>query len=464
MQESLWQKEKNEACEQRHMLTIERMRHMAAEDAVAEPFRSFFQDTAVFLLELETVRRKIEDGSWECLSAEEMRDTNRLLYSDILPERYKNSYANPDYAAELLGAEFGPLLSFLYAELRGGIAYVFENRKDYLTILNELFIEVYTCFEPELPEYKNVKDILYWYASDYSDVFLAERIEEQLYPERSFAADIIMHADLDDERYLYRFGEYISENEIGTARHLKSLPQETLQKMADVYTEGYRIGFINTGKDLSKKSVVNIRYSLGFERVVRLAVENFRKMGLRPVIYRAAVSVMTKREHMKIGYCGGIANWQYEYDHRSDQALFMDKRYVERRLDILKNVYEKNREQASRFAGPAVMEVFGEKPFSPETKKYAPVYNDAQRSLVLFYDSKSGQITNEYIKGEERSFTIIAYPVPEIGERYEEIFNDVIKINTLDAKLYEKVQQTMIDALDKGKTVRVLGKGKTGRI
>ncbi len=36
--------------------------------------------------------------------------------------------------------------------------------------------------------------------------------------------------------------------------------------MADVYTEGYRIGFINTGKDLSKKSIVNIRYSLGFER------------------------------------------------------------------------------------------------------------------------------------------------------------------------------------------------------
>ena len=142
-----------------------------------------------------------------------------------------------------------------------------------------------------------------------------------------------------------------------------------MRKMADVYTEGYRIGFVNTGKDLSKKSVVNIRYCLGFERVVRLAVKNFEKMGLKPVIYRAASSVITKKEQIKIGYYGAIANKQYEYDHRSDQALFLDKRYVERKLDVLKNVYEKNKEQAAQFAGPAVMEIFGEQPFSPEVKE-----------------------------------------------------------------------------------------------
>ncbi len=111
-------------------------------------------------------------------------------------------------------------------------------------------------------------------------------------------------------------------------------------------------------------------------------------------------------------------------------------------------------------AGPAVMETFGEKPFSPESKKDAPSYYEAQRSLALLYDSRSGQITNQYIKGEERSFTIIAYPVPEIGAQYKEIFQDVVRINTLDAGLYEKVQQTLIDALDQGESVRVIGKGR----
>ncbi len=70
-------------------------------------------------------------------------------------------------------------------------------------------------------------------------------------------------------------------------------------------------------------------------------------------------------------------------------------------------------------------------------------------------------MTNEYIKGDERSFTIIAYPVPEIGEKYAEIFDEVIKINTLDEKLYEKVQQTIDRCAGSGRLcAQVTGKGE----
>ena len=455
------QKEKNEQYEERHALAVGRLRGIVSEETVPKQYLPYFQDVAIFLLELENVRRKVENGEWERYSIEEMKSLNEILYSDVLEEHYASSYANPAYAAEKLGLEMGQLLSMLYAEMRSGIPYSFENRMDYLTILFELFIEVYNRFESEnLPEPDEIRDIFYWYASDYCDVFLADRIMEQIDPAYSFAADIIENADLENDRYLYRFGEYITENELGTARHLRTLPEETLRKMADVYTEGYRIGFINTGKDLSKKSVVNIRYSLGFEKVIRIAIDNFRQMGLKPVIYRAASGIVTKREHHKIGYYGAVPNWQYEYDHRQDQALFMDKRYIERRLEVMRTVYEQHREQAAQFAGPAVMETFGAKPFSPKAVPEAPSYNEEQKKLAVSYDSRSGQLTNEYIKGEERSFTIVAYPVPEIGEKYPEIFDEVIRINTLDAKLYEKVQQTMIDALDQGEYVHVKGKGE----
>jgi leucyl aminopeptidase (aminopeptidase T) len=456
-----------EEYKERHILAVDRLRGLVAEETVAEQYLHYFQDVAIFLLELENVRRKIDSGAWEHYSVEEMRSINEILYSDIIGGHYKKSWANPAYAAGKFGVERGQLMSMLYAEMRSGLPYAFENRVDYLTILYELFIEVYNCFENAyrekgenaIPDDKEIRDIIYWYASDYCDVFLADRILEQIEPERSFAADLIQRADLDDDRYLYRFGEYITENELGTAHYLRTLPEETLQKMADVYTEGYRIGFVNTGKDLSKKSVVNIRYTLGFEKVVRLAAENFRKIGLKPVVYRAASGVITKREHHKIGYTGAIPNRQYEYDHRQDQALFMDKRYIERRLEVLRTVYEQHREMAAQFAGPAVMETFGEKPFSPESVQEAPAYTAEQKELAVQYDSRSGQITNEYIRGDERSFTIIAWPVPEIGEKYEEIFDEVIRINTLDAKLYEKVQQTLIDALDQGEYVHVMGKG-----
>lgn len=455
------QKERNIKYKERHILAVGRLRGIVSEETVPQQYVPYFQDVALFLLELESARRKVESGEWEQYSVTEMKSLNEILYSDVFEDHYGESYANPSYAVKKFGLEMGRLLSMLYAEMRSGIPYSFENRIDYLTILFELFIEVYNRFESDtLPEAGEIRDIIYWYASDYCDVFLADRIMEQIDPAHSFAADIIENADLESDRYLYRFGEYISENELGTARHLRALPDETLRKMADVYTEGYRIGFINTGKDLSKKSVVNIRYSLGFEKVIRIAIENFRRMGLRPVIYRAASGIITKREHHKIGYYGGVPNWQYEYDHRQDQALFMDKRYIERRLEVARTVYEQHRELAAQFAGPAVMETFGEKPFSPKTVPEALSYNEEQKKLAVSYDGRLGQLTNEYIKGDERSFTIVAYPVPEIGIKYPEIFDEVIRINTLDAKTYEKVQQIMIDSLDRGEYVHVTGKGK----
>lgn len=444
---------------ERYDLTIERIQGIAKEETAAPVYRTYFQTVSEFILEIDAVLKRILTKPVEECTLEELQKENESIYRDVLGQHYEDSYANPAYAVAELGEEIGRLLSLLYTEIRGEIAYAYEKKLSYLTICNELFIEIYNCFEEEeTPNYKELKDIIYWYASDYSDVFVADRIEEQLNPECSFATDIIMDSDLSDLRYLYKYGEYISENEWKTAKHLNSLSQETIDKMAEVYTEGYRIGFVNAGIDLSKKAVVNIRYVVGFERVIRKAIENFAKMGLKPTIYRAAVSILTKKPH-KIGYYGGTANKQYEYDHRLDQGLILDNKLVGRRLDVMKNTYEQLKELAGKFAGPAVMEVFGEEPFAPKQKEAAISLTEKQEKLSVLYDSKAGQLTNQYIRGDERSFTIVAYPVPEIGENYAEIFDEVIRINTLDAETYEKVQQTLIDALDQGVYVHILGKG-----
>ena len=444
--------------EMRYELAIERIENIKGENTVSEKYRDYFRTLADFALLVDKLKEKIENGEYYKFSIEELECWNTHLYDDVLGEHYKTSYANPAFATEKFGIEYGRLLSFLYTELRGVIPYAFEKKTEYLDILFELFIEVYNQFEEENePEYEHVRQTIYWYASDYCDVFLADRIKEQIDPEDNFAADLIMNSDFNDVRYLYYYGEYVSENEKCTAMHLNELPLETIQKMADVYTEGYRIGFVNTGKNLSKKETVNIRYTLGFERVIRIAIENFRKMGLKPTIYRAGVSVLTKRQHLKIGYYGGIANKQYEYDHKDDQALILDRQFMERKLEVMRTTYEQYKDLARRHAGPACMETFGEEPFTPVSKSEAVKLNDKQKEISLEYDSKSSQIVNSYIPGDERSFTIVAYPVPEIGDQYEEIFDEIIKINTLDAKVYEKVQQTIIDALDQGTSVHILG-------
>ena len=444
--------------EERYKLAILRIREIEKEETTGQRFREYFRRVAQFLVLIDETRAGLEDGSFASADITELEEWNTRLYEDILPGHYEESYGNPSYAAEKLGEQYGPVLCALYAELRGAIAYVYEENTEYLDILFELFIEVYHQFEEEEePEIRHIRDTVYWYASDYCDVFVADRIREQVDPGKSFAADIILNSDLRDLRYLYRFGEYISESEICTAKHLMRQTEETIKKMADVYTEGYRMGVVNTGKDLSKKGTVNIRYVLGFERVVKRAVENFEKMGLRPVIYRSGVSVLTKRQHLKIGYCGAIANKQYEYDHRNDQALFLDKKFIERKLEVIQTAYERYKDEAGKFAGPACIEMFGEEPFVPAPKEEALKLSEKQQELSVLFDSRQGRITNEYIPGDERSFTIIAYPVPEIGECYEEIFDEIIRINTLDAGVYERVQQTLIDALDRGEFVHVVG-------
>ena len=444
---------------ERYELSKERLGVIMLEETVKEPYRDYFRKTAEFLLMLDEVQELVRNRDWESADILMLAEENRKLYEDILPEQYETSYGNPAYAQKMLGETFGSFLSALYSEMRSGIVYAYEGQLEYLSILNELFIEIYNCFEEE-PEYQAVRDIFYWYANDYCEVFAADRIMDQIDPDRTFAVDIICRSDLSDLKYLYRYGEYISDNEIETAKYIADLPEETIQKMADVYTEGFRKGFVLGNKDLSKKTTVNIRFKLGFERVVKQAVANFEAMGLRPTIYRAGASVLARRGVSRNGYFGRIPNQQYDYDHKDDQALFMDKHYVERRLEVMKTVYEQNKELAAGFAGPAVMEVFGEIPFAPQKKEEALTLTKKQEEMLLSFDGKAGQITNTYIPGDERSFTIISWPVPEIGEKFEEIFGEVIRINTLDSDLYSKVQQTMIDALDEGESVHILGSGE----
>lgn len=448
--------EKKEAILERYALSMERIRAMREEHTVPEKLEDYFQKTAAFIGLIEETEKLQASSALDRFTLEQWQQLNEALYHDILPQQYETSYANPAYAAKMLGEVHGSLLSFLYSEIRKMIPYVFEGRLEEITILNELFIEIYNRFEEEsLPSYREIQQILYWFVSDYSDLTVNYRVREAVDPSLNFATNLIVNSDFGDLRYLYRFGEYISDNELRMAAYMNQLPQETIRKIADTFTEGYRKGFETTGKNLALKKTVNIRFHLGFERVIREAVRNFEKMGLKSVIYRA------EHRQMRVGYLGGIPNKQYDYDHKSDEAMYFDKPLMDRKLGVLKTSYEEYKELAAMMGGPAVMETFGEEIFMPVRKEESFTLSEKQQKLSVLYDREASQIVNEYIKAEERSFTIIAFPVPEIGDQFEEIFDEVVKINTLDYKKYQRIQQCLIDALDQGIKVHI--KGDTSR-
>lgn len=458
--------EERELLLERLELAFLRIREIPGEDWQGEalqPWREYFTAVTKFLLLIEDNRKFLEQDGLKMATLEELQQRNHALYEDILPENYENSFANPAYAVKMLGEEFGVLVSFLYTEMRSLIGFTYEGRLDELVIRMELFSEVYAAFVYEqqenhkLPTYAAIREILYWFVSDYADVAAEERVREMVCPENNFAAAILRTADFTDLRYLYAYGEYVGENELKMAEFMNSLQEETIHTMADTYTEGYRIGFEVTGKDLSKKAVVDVRYQLGFERMMRRALENFEKMGLQPVIYRAATSILYNPSIYKNGFYSVSPNRQYEFDHKDDKTLFLDKMYCSRKLEVMHTAFEKYKKEARGYAGPAVVETFGEKEFEPVNKPESLKMTDEQSALLVENRTQMGQLQRQYIIEEERSFTSIAFPIPEVGDCFEELFRETIQINTLDYKKYQRIQQTIIDALDQADHCEIKG-------
>lgn len=423
-------KESNEELQERYELVAERVAELAKDASEAGKYADYFEKTAQYLVLLNTIVNGVKG-----------KEVIEKLYADIIGEAYATSYANPTFAVEQFGEEAGHILTALCARVRGCRLSVFEGNLQNVCIISELFVELYSYFCEENVELALVKEALYSFMHDYTEVFNEDAIVRLVNPDYDYYMDIVMDSDLSNTDYLYNYGLYVSENETGIAQFLNTFSDEEIQAMADTYTEGYRMGFVAMRKNLAKKTVAEVRYPIGFERMVRAAVKNFEKMNLRCVMRPYSTS----------------ANKQYDYDHRENQALWMDKAYVERSLEVYRTVFEKYKDICPGYAGPAVIEVFGEEPFSPATKEANIRLDEKQQQLSIYERSQFGQMLNKAIHGEDRSFTIIAYPIPEIGEKFEEIFAETVKLNTLDYILYRDMQQKMIDVLDQAEKVHILG-------
>ncbi len=466
--------EYNETTAERRELVRERIELLLAENTIKEPYLGYFTKLAGFLQKVFAIAEEIEAGNYRNKPEAELACDNQKLYEDILPENYETSYANPAYAVTCFGEKEGRYLAFLNAELRAAMVRVFEKRYFDITVTAELFVEIYNLYEdayragePDEAAKESLlscmEEAVYYYAHDYSEIFLELRALEAYDSSYDFAYDIIMNADLSNTKYLYYYGEYITENEKKIAEYLATFSDEEVQAMADTYTEGYIRGFVTMGADLSIKSTILLRYPIGFERMMRCAVKNFEKIGKKVTISRAPQDVITKFPGRRPGYTATQANPQFDYDHRYDCALFMDNRFKEHKLDCQKNTWEKVKEEMAAYAGPAVVETFGEPDFEPVAKPECCKLDAQQENLMNAYRNESGMLAMNYIKDEETSFTIIAYPLPSIGEEFDAIFAETVKVNNLDNEEYKKIQQAIIDVLDSGETavIRGMGENKT---
>lgn len=436
----------NAEIKERYDLVKERIEEIITENTVNEKYREFFTTVSKYILYNLEIYEKRLSGNIDNASMEELEEVNQKLFSDIKTENYDSCVGNPDYIAAREMGEEGKYLLYLFGRLRSLTEYVYKNKSEEITVLLELFLQIYNLFEDDLVNVESVHEAVYYFVHDYADLFAFNRVKELCSDEESFYVDIIANSDLEDLRYLYKYGRYISDNEIGIAKFLNSLSQDEIDSIARTYTEGFRKGFIAGKKDLSIKDRVNVGYSVGFERVVKAAMKQFADMGLKTIVRTSGVSSTSP-------------NKQYDFDHKFDAAVYFDKAISDRELAVMKTAFEQFKENEALYAGPAFIETFGENPFEPKIKAGANKLNEKQQKLMPAHNNAYRSMYEEYINSEETSFTIIAYPIPEIGKDFVDIFEDTIKINNLDDELYKNIQATIIATLDKADYVLVKGKG-----
>ena len=414
---------------ERHGLCVERIREIAKAQEVPEKYRDYFKKEAEFILKTMELSELVKAGGYAKLSMEELEQWNEALYAKIVRENYEESYANPEYAVKCFDMREGRVLSALSAKLMELIGYAMKQKTYFQTILMELFLEVYVRYE-EYDEFawKDAKAAFKSFSMDYRRDYMEENVKERYLPERSAVRKVI-ESDLTDLRYLYQYGEYITDNEKKIAEFLSRMPQEEIDAMAETYVSGYIRGFETMGVVRKENGVAVLIYPVGFERMMDSAIRKFEQNGVRVVLRQSLAE---------------SANRQFDYDHRQDYGLGLDRVYVNRYLEDMAAVYEENKEILAQYIGPAVIETFGEADFEPVNKKAAVTLDKRQIKLDREMNQKYAGTAYTYVKSDETSFTIIAYPIPAIGEQFDEIFAETVRCNTLSNDEYTKIQQAPV--------------------
>lgn len=179
----------------------------------------------------------VMDGTEDAKQRKEWTDN---LYEEIVGDNYETSYANPAYCVKKFGEKTGQYLCWFYARFRDSIVAAFEEDEEEVTRCMELFLQVVSVLSLEEETERYLKETIYYDIHDYAEDRIEKNIHDLLCPEETLIYNIVMKSDFSNTDYLYRYGEYITENEIRMAEFLGKMPIEKLLAMASTYTEGYR--------------------------------------------------------------------------------------------------------------------------------------------------------------------------------------------------------------------------------
>jgi aminopeptidase len=394
------------------------------------------------ILKFAELEKQLDTQYFASTSLDNLAAQNRSFFEEILPENYSESYANPAYAVQVFGDKFGQLISQFYLIFRQYVTYTFTHKLFRMEPGNRLLVDVFNYIETNPVDYDALKDIMTRIPRQETAEDLALDIKQRVDSDFGFFTDVVVNSDLKDLRYLYKYGSYVSDNELRIARFLADYSEEKIVKLSARMVDAYLKGFKRDNKDISKKSTVQVMYNLGQERILRQVIDELSKKGLKAIVSRAATTQ---------------ANRQYGYDHRFDNALYLDEEFVKSSTEKYQKAYDMCADMLTKLSGVMFIDKFGDAPFKPEAKPQALTLGPDQQRLFMTYQSAIMQIDSQYMPRSETSFSIISFPVPDIGDHFEQVFEDILEVNMGDGERFLNLQQTIIQALDKADHVHVKG-------
>jgi hypothetical protein len=396
------------------------------------------------LLQLSDLYEEFSFEYYKKNTFEYLQTQNENYFNELNPENYETSFLNPEFSAKEFGSELGSLLASFYRNVFVSYKHVINGAFCYLFNKFQDFIDLYSVLNND-KDYNKLVNIYSRGAINYNltDKIIDDKI--RMTPKYGNISNIINEADLKTTHYLFQYLEPITENEIQTAKFLMNYSQEKIDKLGKAIADAYILGFEEGNRDYKIKSSVWIYFNIGQERIVKSAAAELKKYGL-DAIYHMVNSTQINR--------------QFGYDHRFTNKYYLNEEFSENRIELNKKAKEVTGDLFKAYSGVVAIEKFGETPFSPKKNDAQLKLSEEQQKLHQSMRIKNRQIDDQYKPQNEVSFCIIAFPSPEIGDIFEEIFERTIEINMLDSLTYEKMQQNIIDLLDEADHVHIKGQGK----
>ncbi len=423
---------------------FQKTKNYANSDLSNGNFYRFFHYLSKFVLKISTFEKKLESDYFTINNFEKLKKDNNELHEELLPENYESSYHNPAFSYTHFGKELGPVMSFYYGLYRKCIFYALNGKKYRSHKLNIVLVNLFNYIDNEkdfnsVDLISQIKEFIISDSLESQDRYLFETFN----PEFNSPIYISKDCDLEDLRYLFRYGDYISDNEITIAKFLNKYSEEGLIKLAKLIAKAFKVGFSIGDKDMSSKSTVGLNFCIGQERIIRFLIPELKKMNLTPFAN---------------GVNSFAVNKQFFYDHRFDNAIWMNTDSVEQMLKFHVQSADNNSKYLRNVAGDIVLINFGEIPFTPIEKVECICYTEEQQKLLQTYKIGAINAIFKYKPRHETSFTALPFPTPQIGKDFEDIYRDILKVLMIDTDHYEEIQQKMIDVMDTADHVLIKGK------